>query len=383
MPSYFYHISLEVLPEAPDLCADPSRYHPTPWPELSPAVARVCEALNPFRQPHGKNTNRGGSRRNRSDKGNKSERDTESSHPNWADKNPASAAGSSSRNPSSTLQCPASERPSLVAEGTHAHHHSATTSITTTTSDLLKDQRLSGISVESIDMVLPHEREAVPQPQPQPSQHDESLTSESERNNITKGIGDDALASLATKGKYVPLDHKTSESIWGVVHLYRDAEDTPSLYDQSDLRYSMARHASLQLEAGGSASSSDGGRQLAYRGANGGSRGSRDAGGDQVPPEDCTMLCILAVPLYLSPTDFLEIVGEETRDAVSHFRMIRTSRANRYMVLMKFRSGTKAREWQKEWNGKVVNSLGVGFKFFFISFLHFVHRQTCSLIGNY
>jgi BRCA1-associated protein len=202
-------------------------------------------------------------------------------------------------------------------------------------------------------MVLPHERGAVPQPG-----RNESATPESEKNNITKGIGDDALASLATKGKYVPLDHKTSESIWGVVHLYRDAEDTPSLYDQSDLRYSLARHASLQLDAGGSVSGSDGGRQLAYRGGNGGS-GGRDAGEDQVPSEDCTMLCILAVPLYLSPGDFLAIVGEDTRDAVSHFRMIRTSRANRYMVLMKFRSGTKAREWQKEWNGKVVNSLGV------------------------
>jgi BRCA1-associated protein len=63
----------------------------------------------------------------------------------------------------------------------------------------------------------------------------------------------------------------------------------------------------------------------------------------------------------MSPSDFLGFVGEGTRDDVSHFRMIRTARANRYMVLMKFRSGKKAREWQKEWNGKVFNSMEVCF----------------------
>jgi BRCA1-associated protein len=29
------------------------------------------------------------------------------------------------------------------------------------------------------------------------------------------------------------------------------------------------------------------------------------------------------------------------------------------MVLMKFRSGKKAKEWQKDWNGKVFNSMEV------------------------
>ena len=39
--------------------------------------------------------------------------------------------------------------------------------------------------------------------------------------------------------------------------------------------------------------------------------------------------------------------------------MVRTSRANRYMVLMKFKNGKRAREWQYEWNGKVFNSIEV------------------------
>jgi BRCA1-associated protein len=80
-----------------------------------------------------------------------------------------------------------------------------------------------------------------------------------------------------------------------------------------------------------------------------------------LPDEDCTTLCILAVPSYMSPSDFLGFVGEQTRDDVSHFRMIKTARANRYMVLMKFRSGRKARDWQREWNGKVFNSMEVSF----------------------
>ena len=359
MPSYFYHISLEVLPEAPGLCAtDRSRSNDALGPKLSPAVSRACEALNPFKA-HGRASTTGG-RKARSDKSKNSDRIAELSHNKWIDNsNTASASG----NP---LQCPALES-SSSAEGTHTHHHN-TNSKTTTTSDLVDDQRLAEISIESIDMVLPHERGAAPQPN-----RNDSNTPESDSNNITKGIGADVLASLATKGKYVPLDQKTSESVWGVVHLYRDAEDTPLLYDKGDLRYSLARHASLQLDAGGSASSSGAGRQLAYRGRNNGGAHGREAGVDEVPSEDCTMLCILAVPLYLSPADLLALVGEETRDAVSHFRMIRTSRANRYMVLMKFRSGTKAREWQKEWNGKVFNSMGVSLSlvlsFFVLLFL--------------
>ncbi|KAI4143500.1 MAG: hypothetical protein LQ340_006979, partial [Diploschistes diacapsis] len=140
---------------------------------------------------------------------------------------------------------------------------------------------------------------------------------------------------LATKGRFEPLDNGEESLGWGVVRLYRDADATPGLYDDTASpkthKHGRGEH-SVQDET-----------------RNGSSPGFRD--------EDCTMLCILAVPSYMTPSDFLGFVGEKTREEVSHFRMIRTERSNRYMVLMKFRSGKKAREWRRDWDGKVFDDM--------------------------
>ena len=150
--------------------------------------------------------------------------------------------------------------------------------------------------------------------------------------HITNGISA-GLGGLATKGRYEPLDTLQEELGWGVVRLYRDAEETPGLYDEPLKSAKSARHM-LKKE-----------KQ------------------DEIPfrDEDCTTLCIIAVPSYLTPSDFLGFVGEKTRDEVSHFRMIRTERGNRYMVLLKFRNGKKAREWRRAWNGKAFDGMEVSF----------------------
>ncbi|KAL8850794.1 MAG: hypothetical protein Q9221_004292 [Calogaya cf. arnoldii] len=135
---------------------------------------------------------------------------------------------------------------------------------------------------------------------------------------------------VATKGRFEPINNEEDDVGWGVVRLYRDPEETPGLNDESTISN--------------------------YKGA----RGPAKVGGAGKPSfrdEDCTTLCILAVPSYLTPSDFLGFVGERTRDEVSHFRLIRTERGNRYMVLMKFRTGRKAREWRREWNGKAFDSM--------------------------
>ena len=149
--------------------------------------------------------------------------------------------------------------------------------------------------------------------------------------HITNGISAGS-SGLATKGRYEPLDPKQEEVGWGVIRLYRDVEETPGLYDEPVKSPKGSRHALKKGKA------------------------------DEIPfrDEDCTTLCILAVPSYLTPSDFLGFVGEKTRDDVSHFRMIRTERGNRYMVLMRFRSGRKAREWRSEWNGKAFDGMEVG-----------------------
>lgn len=164
-----------------------------------------------------------------------------------------------------------------------------------------RDWRFDTISILSIDM---SQRSADELARPHPT-----LLKHSAQASLSGG--------LATKGKYIPSDPKDTEIGWGVVHLYRDGQETPNLYDEAD-------------DAG--------------KGFNN---------------EECTTLCILAVPSYMTPSDFLGFVGEQTREQVSHFRLIRTSRANKYMVLMKFRDPKEARAWRKEWNGKAFNSMEV------------------------
>ena len=161
-------------------------------------------------------------------------------------------------------------------------------------------------------------------------QEDSIESSRKITNSISAGPG-----GLATKGRYEPCGNDQEKLGWGVVRLYRDSEETPGLYDEP----TVLKHS----KPGKRLSGKERNEQPAFR------------------DEECTTLCILAVPSYLTPSDFLGFVGEKTRDVVSHFRMIRTERGNRYMVLMKFRNGKKAREWRRQWNGKAFDGMEVGF----------------------
>ncbi|THW52273.1 zf-UBP-domain-containing protein [Aureobasidium pullulans] len=122
-------------------------------------------------------------------------------------------------------------------------------------------------------------------------------------------------SGLHTKAVYVPSAPKATDVGWGVVHLYRDSQETAAL------EHSLAKE---------------------------------DVDFD---PQQCNTLCILAVPSWMMPSDLLGFVGDQAREDVSHFRLIRTGRANKYMVLMKFRQAKKAREWQKLWNGKLFSAM--------------------------
>lgn len=125
-------------------------------------------------------------------------------------------------------------------------------------------------------------------------------------------------AGTATKAKYLPLETKNTEVGWGVVHFYREAEESPGLniVETQD--------------------------------------GEEEAKGD-----DCSTLCIPAVPAYMSPGDFLGFVGGKWRDDISHCRMVMTSKMNRYLVLLKFREGKRASAWRQEFDGKVFNAMEV------------------------
>ncbi|KAI5361826.1 Putative Zinc finger, UBP-type, Zinc finger, RING-type, BRCA1-associated 2 [Septoria linicola] len=132
-----------------------------------------------------------------------------------------------------------------------------------------------------------------------------------------------ATGGLHTKAVYVPSDSKTTEAGWGVVHLYRDLEESKALDVDGLPQKSLDRSAT---------------------------DGTFD-------PGDCSTLCILAVPSWMMPSDLLSFLGEQAREEVSHFRLIRTARANKYMVLLKFRSAKKARDWQRANNGRLFSDL--------------------------
>ena len=363
MPSYFYHISLELLPSAQPYLTQPDGSELDDTSADPALVLRAArEALKPFRKrrPRTGGNNAGGSSTLSNGVNRSAALAGESVHS-------VKGAGSSLRR-----QCTATEsnlhlpvRPAHTQDQLSSYQTFQTftdiqTSLNspsplTTAEQVAADQRLDRISFECIDMIPDRERATRHQ-----QQSSGGGGSNNKDNQIAKGIGTNVLGGLATKGRYVPLDQKLSDSAWGIVHLYRDAEESPALCDGDDdpsfLKGSAIARTS-KISAPGTRTqfgSRDVSGVSAHSNASTSSSSSGAAG-----PEDCTTLCILAVPSYLSPADFLGLVGEETRDEVSHFRMIRTARANRYMVLMKFRSGKKAREWQKDWNGKVFNSMEV------------------------
>ncbi|POS76552.1 RING finger protein [Diaporthe helianthi] len=109
-----------------------------------------------------------------------------------------------------------------------------------------------------------------------------------------------------TKGEFVPLTGKKTEAGWGIVHLYREPHEPG------------AASTSTESLSGG----------------------------------DGTILCIPAVPGYLSPIGFLNFVGRRWMSQVAHYRMLMTSALGTYMVLIKCRDHHSAEAWRKEFDGK-------------------------------
>lgn len=328
MPAYFYHLSLEVL----------SSSYSTPKAS-SLAVESAWEALLPFQK-----------------------RPSSSSTPSGAASDSQSSSQTSSKELRLERRLKQSGGPSIESTPPQAHPLDPSTisyNPTRTAKDIQTDIRSGAIVIECIDMVAPEDGPAKRTPK-------RGSAPNTDDNLVAAGIGTDILGGLRTKGRYIPLDQKVADSVFGIVHLYRDSQETPYLTGNDDdyPTYLKGSAAAAARHPG----DQQAGLQPLMSGASTGqarARGMESAypfpvtASASVEEEDCTTLCILAVPSYLSPSDFLGFVGEKTRDYVSHFRMIRTPRANRYMVLLKFRSGRRAKEWQKEWNGKVFNSMEV------------------------
>ncbi|KAI9049117.1 hypothetical protein LZ554_006965 [Drepanopeziza brunnea f. sp. 'monogermtubi'] len=179
----------------------------------------------------------------------------------------------------------------------------------------VRDWRFGRVRVESLDMLE----------QPKHKRGESSSAAVAVGNGINAGLAPEETVGSqgkVTKARFESVGGsrvKNTEVGWGVVHLYRDGD--------------------LALGSGEELYDVEGDE------------------GEGEGEEDCTTLCIPAVPSYLTTNDFLGFVGEKTREEVSHFRMVMTGRMNRYLVLMKFRDASVARRWRKEWDGKVFNSM--------------------------
>ncbi len=124
-------------------------------------------------------------------------------------------------------------------------------------------------------------------------------------------------SGTATKAQCVSLRTKNTEAGWGIVHFYRDEQETASL----NVRDTEIDDSGL------------------------------------LATEDCSTVCIPAVPAYMSPGDLWGFVGERWRGDISHCRMVMTSKMNRYLVLLKFRHSKIAKEWKRLYDGKVFNTM--------------------------
>lgn len=184
----------------------------------------------------------------------------------------------------------------------------------------VRDWRFGPIRIESVDICPPGEAAQLP-----PTSSMTGASKIAPRGSVKDVQGSITAGprSQATKARFEPVALRSQDGIlrntevgWGIVHLYRDGEESPGL------------------------------------------RTPPAANGEDVEI-DTTILCIPAVPSYMTPSDFVGWVGEKTREQVSHFRMVMTGRMNRYLVLMKFRDATVARKWRDDWDGRVFGGLEV------------------------
>jgi len=68
------------------------------------------------------------------------------------------------------------------------------------------------------------------------------------------------------------------------------------------------------------------------------------------------MVGVLAVPSWMTPSDFLAFVAP-AEDGMAHLRMIRDTAPNRSIALIKFRNAEGAFEFAEAYNGKAFNSM--------------------------
>ncbi|THH01056.1 hypothetical protein EW026_g1586 [Hermanssonia centrifuga] len=78
--------------------------------------------------------------------------------------------------------------------------------------------------------------------------------------------------------------------------------------------------------------------------------------GERVIDADGVMMGVLAVPSWMTPSDFLAFVAPAA-EGMAHLRMIRDSAPNRSIVVIRFKEESDAAEFAEAYNGKQFNSM--------------------------
>ncbi|KAJ3293935.1 hypothetical protein HK104_004091 [Borealophlyctis nickersoniae] len=157
------------------------------------------------------------------------------------------------------------------------------------------------------------------------------------------GTGGQALASALTKpklksgatskphivptsGAFIPFASGKTELNAGILHLYREKQEVQDILQLQSIPVGNDESGTLSPDA------------------------LKDVKGSG------TVLCVLAVPSYMTAQDFLQFIGP-ARKSIAHVRIVRDSLPNRYMVLIKFRDPKSADKFYKQFNGREFNSL--------------------------
>ncbi|KAJ3017341.1 hypothetical protein HKX48_003587 [Thoreauomyces humboldtii] len=201
------------------------------------------------------------------------------------------------------------------------------------------DWRVGPLEIEWFDMTDENEGKengadsaALSDDQPtRPGSEDADATtaraSESRRSRTRSARKKQKAHTTPTSGAFIPFRCGKTELNAGILHLYRDREEVGDVLARSDI-------------------------QIATQGSESGPSDEEmaDAKGSG------TILCVLAVPTYMTAQDFLAFVGP-MREDMAHLRIVRDSLPNRYMVLVKFRSAEAADDFHRQYNGRQYSSM--------------------------
>ncbi|KAG9064012.1 hypothetical protein KI688_004126 [Linnemannia hyalina] len=217
------------------------------------------------------------------------------------------------------------------------------------------DYRFGHISVSSLDQPAATSAPVIKEKSGNISATAATANNSNNKNRTTKNRKMPPSTTTAGTVTTATTRFMDSEPVHGILRLYRDTNEiTTGEITTTTKQEASSTTTTTSYSAALSTGTTDAIAQPVV--ATGAEAGTHEHGTQIIQPDQGTSVCVLAVPSYLSPGDFLNFVGP-VRPNVSHFRIIRDSVPNRFMVLMKFRTKEATTEFYTRYNGKAFSSL--------------------------